>query len=44
MSTDTGTETREPARNGDTPFRYGAALADEIERPAHQKQRFTVGY
>ncbi len=32
MSTDTGTETREPARNGDTPFRYGAALAEEIER------------
>ena len=32
MSTDTGTETREPARNSDTPFRYGAALAEEIER------------
>ncbi len=32
MSTDTGTETREPARNTDTPFRYGAALAEEIER------------
>jgi len=23
---------------------YAIALADEIERPAHQKQRFTVGY
>ena len=32
MSTDTGTETREPARDTDTPFRYGAALAEEIER------------
>ena len=32
MSTDTGTETREPARNTDTPFRYGAALAEEIEQ------------
>ena len=35
MSTDTGT--REPARSTETPFRYGAALADEIE------QRCAVG-
>jgi putative NADH-flavin reductase len=23
---------------------YAVALADEIERPAHIRQRFTVGY
>jgi putative NADH-flavin reductase len=23
---------------------YAVALADEIERPAHARQRFTVGY
>ena len=33
MSTETGTGTSTaPARSADTPFRYGAALADEIER------------
>src|ERR671916_2760016 len=31
MSTDTGAETRDPARSTETPFRYGAALAEEIE-------------
>ena len=30
MSTDTGT--REPARSTETPFRYGAALAEQIEQ------------
>jgi leucyl-tRNA synthetase len=30
MSTETGT--REPAQSTETPFRYGAALADDIER------------
>jgi len=30
MSTDTGTDT--PTRSTETPFRYGAALADEIEQ------------
>jgi putative NADH-flavin reductase len=23
---------------------YAIALADEVEKPAHTKQRFTVGY
>jgi putative NADH-flavin reductase len=23
---------------------YGVALVDEIEKPAHPRQRFTVGY
>jgi leucyl-tRNA synthetase len=32
MSTDTGAEIREPARSTETPFRYGAALAEEIEQ------------
>src|SRR3954471_20442444 len=31
MSTDTGAETRDAARSTETPFRYGAALAEEIE-------------
>src|SRR4029453_9154149 len=32
MRPDTGADTRDPARSAEIPFRYGAALAEEIEQ------------